>query len=338
MKFRIIRFSSLGDCILLCPFLAHLKAQCADEVSVVTSTDYVELFASASGVDSLIALDRRSGWRGVRQLVGSHRHDGYAVIDAHNTMRSRLVARGLGGADATIRKYYRRRAGLILFKRRRETPTMSERYEELGRRFGLPAMAETTGGIKVPAAAVARMSRHRLPTKRVVVAPGSRWPMKRWGTDKFAALAQYIAREHDCHVVLVGDARDAPPAERIAASLAGQVTNLVGNTSVMEAAAVIQGAVTFIGNDSGLMHLAEAVGVPVIALFGPTVEAFGYYPTLPASRVVERDIACRPCSRNGSRKCPKGTQECLAAIPAEAVAEAFTDLVEGRNEQRYAVP
>jgi heptosyltransferase-2 len=105
----------------------------------------------------------------------------------------------------------------------------------------------------------------------------------------------------------------------------------------MEAAAVIQGAATFIGNDSGLMHLAEAVGVPVIALFGPTVEAFGYYPSLGASRVVERDISCRPCSRNGSRRCPKGTQECLTAIPVEPVAEAFADLVEGRDNQRYVV-
>lgn len=338
MKFRIIRFSSLGDCILLCPFLAHMKEQGAEEISVVTGREYVELFAAATGVDSVIALNRGSGWRGVRQLIDGHRHEGYAVIDAHNTMRSRLVARGLGGAQATIRKYYRRRAGLILFKHRSEIPSMSDRYRELAKPFGVAEMTEATGGIRVPAAAIDRVDRHRLPAKRVVIAPGSRWPTKRWSADKFAELAKHISDRHDYHIVILGDERDAESIERIETSLHDNVTNLAGKTTILEAAAVIRNSKAFIGNDSGLMHLAEAVGVPVVALFGPTVEAFGYYPSLESSRVIERDIPCRPCSRNGSRTCPKGTQECLTAIPVTPVAEAFTDLVEGRNNQRYIVP
>ena len=337
MKFRVIRFSSLGDCILLCPFLAHLKAQGAAEVSVVTRREFVEVFAAATGVDSVIALDRRSGWRGVRQLIDGHRHEDHAVIDAHNTVRSRLVARGLGGAAATIRKFYRRRLGMIWFKHRMRLPTMSERYSELGRPFGLPERIDTAGGITVPEGAAARMDRHELPAKRVIIAPGSRWPMTQGSAEKFATLAENIANEHDYHIVLVGDARDSASIERIAARLEGRVTNLAGKTSIMEAAAVIRGAAAFIGNDSGLMHLAEAVRVPVIALFGPTVEAFGYYPSLAASRVIERNISCRPCSRNGSRRCPKGTQECLTAIPVEPVAAAFADLVAGHNNQRYIV-
>jgi heptosyltransferase-2 len=94
----------------------------------------------------------------------------------------------------------------------------------------------------------------------------------------------------------------------------------------METAAHIARCRVFVGNDSGLMHLAEAVGVPVVALFGPTVEAFGYYPSLAKSRTIERRLACRPCSRNGSTPCPKGTGECLTAIKPETVVQSIGTL------------
>jgi heptosyltransferase-2 len=90
----------------------------------------------------------------------------------------------------------------------------------------------------------------------------------------------------------------------------------------------------FVGNDSGLMHLAEAVGVPVVALFGPTVQAFGYYPSLAQSRTLERRIACRPCSRNGSTPCPRRTGECLAAISADTVANTIATLFDANAPRR----
>jgi heptosyltransferase-2 len=96
-----------------------------------------------------------------------------------------------------------------------------------------------------------------------------------------------------------------------------------GEATLIETAALIARCETFVGNDSGLMHLAEAVGVPVVALFGPTVRAFGYAPSLPASTVVERRLACRPCSRNGAAPCPKRTYECLERIRVEDVVDAL---------------
>ena len=78
-------------------------------------------------------------------------------------------------------------------------------------------------------------------------------------------------------------------------------------------------------------------GVPVLGLFGPTVEAFGYFPTGAGSRVFEREIGCRPCSRNGSRRCPKGTQECLVEVPVAPVERALADLLEKRGDSRYVL-
>lgn len=159
--------------------------------------------------------------------------------------------------------------------------------------------------------------------------------MKRWAAENYAELARRIAFDFGHHVVLLGDRDDAPAAIPIAREAPGRVVNLIGRTDVMEAAAVISRALVFIGNDSGLMHLAEAVGVPVIALFGPTVEEFGYYPSLPQSKVLERSLPCRPCSRNGRRPCPRGTQECLTGIPVDSVEEALWDLLEQTGPARY---
>jgi ADP-heptose:LPS heptosyltransferase len=105
----------------------------------------------------------------------------------------------------------------------------------------------------------------------------------------------------------------------------------------MDAAAHIARCRLFVGNDSGLMHLAEAVGTPVVSLFGPTVDAFGYYPSLPLSRTIERRLACRPCSRNGSIPCPKGTGECLTAIPEDVVAHTVATMFDSTAPRRVVL-
>jgi len=337
MNVCVIRFGALGDCILLCPFLGHLKACGVGEVTVVTKRAYAALFAAAVGVDRVVALAEGSGARGLWQIVRHHRAEDFALIDAHGSMRSRILGGGLGGAGARIKKYYPQRLGLILLKRQCRIPRVVERYSELGESLGLPPMKARVGGLEIPDSA--RRSADSLlagvTRDMVCIAPGSRWPMKTWGVDKYTELTRRLVFEFGYHVVLLGDERDAETTAPIARQIRERVTDLVGRTGILDTAAVIRRSIVFIGNDSGLMHLSEAVGVPVIVLFGPTVEAFGYYPSLAESKVVERSIPCRPCSRNGRRPCPKGTQECLTGIPVDSVEEALWDLLEKRGPARY---
>jgi len=339
MRILVIRFSSLGDCILLCPLIEHLKAQGADEVAVVTKTVYAELFAAVRGLDRIVALEPAAGLAGIRRVIEACRGRDYLVIDAHNTTRSRLVSMGLGGAEARIKKYYPQRLGLIILKRQTNLPSVGGRYSTLAESLGFPAVEKTVGGIRVPDAARSRVD-PLIPQngrRTVVVAPGSRWPMKQWGEEKFLELTRRMTENYGCNVILIGDEREASTTGRIHGSVTKYTTDLAGRLSIMETAAVIERSEGFLGNDSGLMHLAEAVDVPVLGLFGPTVETFGYYPTAPGSKVMERDIGCRPCSRNGSRRCPKGTQECLVEIPVEPVVRAFADLIEKRGDSRYVL-
>jgi ADP-heptose:LPS heptosyltransferase len=176
----------------------------------------------------------------------------------------------------------------------------------------------------------------------IAAAPGSRWPMKKWPVQRYRELLDRLTDRYRVKVVILGDERDREEAAGIAAALGKRALDLTGRTSVLEAASYLKRTRAFIGNDSGLMHLAELVGVPVLALFGPTTEAFGYYPSLPGSKVCERELSCRPCSRNGSRQCykifPGRRQECLAKIEVAAVEKAFDDLMAGEGPRRYLLP
>jgi ADP-heptose:LPS heptosyltransferase len=246
----------------------------------------------------------------------------------------------LGGADTRIKKYYGARLGLILFKRAAAIPAVKERYNHLGTALDFPATNNHRESLDIPLSIEQQVSDvlSGFSGEFIAASPGSRWPMKRWPTDRYIQLFTSIQKQYGYSIMLLGDAGDREISGRIERALGDKVLNLTGQTSILEAAGYIRRCAGFIGNDSGLMHLAELVGVPVLALFGPTVEAFGYYPSLPESKVCERDIPCRPCSRNGSRKCPKRTQECLHDIPVQKVENAFLDLVQRKGPRRYILP
>lgn len=340
MKYLVIRFSSLGDCILLGPFLSSLKDTGAEEVAVVTKEAYRELFQAVRGVDTVHCLKDTSNLFDIYTLARSLISRGYRVIDAHNTLRSRVFTAALHTRGPRFKKHYRSRLELILFKRAVRIPTMRERYADL-------APGTNSGGAPSidPVLEIPETAGRSLPPELrgsngdwVALAPGSRWPMKRWSAERFCELARAIGDRFGFSIVLLGDGADRYENRILARSIGSPVLDLTGQTSILQAAACLQQARALVTNDSGLMHLAEAVGTPVLGIFGPTVEEFGYYPALPGSKTCERALSCRPCSRNGSRACPLGTQECLTGIDAAAVTEIFTDLIDAAGPRRYLLP
>ena len=83
----------------------------------------------------------------------------------------------------------------------------------------------------------------------------------------------------------------------------------------------------FVTNDSGPMHLAAAAGVPVVAIFGATTRELGFFPYGPGHRVVETDLACRPCGLHGARECPEGHFLCMRLLTVDQVHAACRDAV-----------
>lgn len=160
----------------------------------------------------------------------------------------------------------------------------------------------------------------------VVLAPGSVWRTKMWTTDGYIDVAKtWISR--GAKVAIFGAPNEAPLAEEIAR--ASGAVSIAGRTSLFESAELFALAEILVCNDSGAMHLGSTAGTPTVSVFGPTVLELGYRPWSARARVVQVDLACRPCGTHGSKKCPLGTHECMKAISSTTVMTAVDDLRKG---------
>jgi ADP-heptose:LPS heptosyltransferase len=127
-----------------------------------------------------------------------------------------------------------------------------------------------------------------LPGRRwLAIGPGARWAPKRWPVESFGALVKHLQLQFDA-IVLLGSADDVAACRQLAASLALPCLNLAGETSLLEAAAVLQRMSLFIGNDSGLGHIAAARDTPALTLFGPGDPA-RYHPWHPRARWIQSE-------------------------------------------------
>ena len=156
----------------------------------------------------------------------------------------------------------------------------------------------------------------------LAVAPGARWPTKRWPVERFAAVAQDLAQERGAAVVVLGGPDESRLASALCDNLDVPVIHVAGTQPLMHSAALLSRCSLLISNDSGLMHMATALQVPVVAIFGPTVREFGFYPFQARAEVVSEPLPCRPCSTKGSIRCPRGHHACMQDISSARVLAA----------------
>ncbi len=163
---------------------------------------------------------------------------------------------------------------------------------------------------------------------------------RRWDVSKFAALARQLKSQRDAEIVIVGAAAD--DGGTLAAALDFPIHNLVGSTTLPQLADVIARSDLFVGADSGLMHIAAAVGTPVLSIFGPS-NAQAWQPWMPGglSAVLRSGVACSPCSYVGHNIGARdgcAARTCMKLVsPAQAEAAA-TDLLAGRQGTGLAGP
>jgi heptosyltransferase-2 len=164
------------------------------------------------------------------------------------------------------------------------------------------------------------------------MAPGSVWGTKRW------PYYGELASRTDGQIVIVGGREDAPLAQSIVQSTGGRAVSAAGALSLRESAALIRRARVLVTNDSAPLHLATAVGTPVLALFGPTVPEFGFGPRRPGDVALgHAELSCRPCSRHGPQVCPLGHHRCMRDLSVEAVSKAMATMASA-EESRAICP
>jgi heptosyltransferase-2 len=336
-----IRFSSLGDVILTLPALRGLRvAYPRARISYLTKSAYAPLLEGSPDIERVISLEDlpgRGSLAGIARFCRRERFD--LVVDLHGNLRSRVTSLFL---RAPVKLRYRKEAmmrrlwasGWMRGKMTRGTGGVVDRYLDTIRPLGVEGeglLPEIPVSVEAQeqAKAFLRGRGVRAPEKMAVIFPGAKWPNKCWPATGFAALGRWLASEPGFEVVLAGDEGDREQVEVVKRNLSREAAEICGCTGLRELAAILSLAKVVVGNDSGPGHLAAAVGTPVVTIFGPTSEAFGFSPRGKRVRTVSRSLECRPCSIHGGRRCPRGRRSCLDDISPGEVMQAVREVTEG---------
>lgn len=322
----VVQTSFLGDTVLTTPLLAQLANR--GPVDVVATPAGAALLANHPAVRTVIPYDKRGddrGLIGLWRLARRLRETGYEVAFlAQGSWRSAALAL-LAGVPTRVG--FATSAGRWLYTKRvahRDDLHHAARLLMLARPNGRePTPAElrpslAPGAVERDAVDALLRERGVRPGEPLVaVAPGSVWGTKRWPF--YPQLAQALADAS--RVVVVGSGADTPLAAEILASAPGAL-DATGALSLLASAELIGRCGVLVTNDSAPMHLASAMGTPTVAIFGPTVPAFGFGPLAPRSEVVGHEsLPCRPCDRHGPQRCPLGHHRCMRELPPSVVAE-----------------
>jgi heptosyltransferase-2 len=328
----VIQTSFLGDTILTTPLLVQLARRGA--VDVVVTPAAAALLANHPAVRRIIAYDKRGRDRGLagflsvgRQLRES-RYD--VAFLAQGSLRSgalALLSRApsrVGFDTSAGRWFYTKRVAY------REDLHHAARLLRLARPNGRPATFEELRPSLFPGEeeqsavdALLNGAGARSDAPLVAMAPGSVWGTKRWSY--YPELAAMLAPK--ARVVVIGGAEDRDLASAILAA-APTAVDATGKLSLLASAELIGRAAAIVTNDSSPLHLASAMGTPTVAIFGPTVPAFGFGPLAPVSVVAGQDaLPCRPCDRHGPQRCPLGHHKCMREVDAARIAALVEPLL-----------
>lgn len=310
-KILLVRFSSMGDIILTTPLVRALKSKFPESsITYVTKRAYAPLLEENPFISRLVALEPGETVRSLADRIGPSPFD-YS-LDLHSSLRSIALRFLLGGTWSSYRKRRWRRSALVhlgidFFT---DAVPVAERYFHAA--SGLKVVPDgEPPEIKVSENAM-REAHALVTTETVLLAPGARHATKRWPGRHWHDLSETL-RARGTKVFAIGQ-----PHER--SFIGSDAIPGAFNAGLDLAAAITRVSRMVVTNDSGFMHLGTAVGTPVIAMFGPTVRQFGFFPYSVDATVVERDLGCRPCSSSGSRGCPLGHHDCLEGIPAAEIA------------------
>jgi heptosyltransferase-2 len=162
----------------------------------------------------------------------------------------------------------------------------------------------------------------------VGINPSSYWPTKRWKIEGFAEVADFLIREERAKVIIFGGPNDEEILKEVSNNMKEKAIYARNIFNLRELSAVIERCSLFISNDSAPMHIAMAMNVPTVAIFGPTTLDIGFGPYGERYIVVERkDLKCRPCSLHGPKRCPKKDFACMEGITSKEIIEACLLLI-----------
>lgn len=322
MKILILRFSSIGDIILTTPVVRALAQQCPGaEIHYATKASFAPLLKANPCISKVHSLN--GDMPELLKMLRKERFD--VVVDLHRNLRTLRIRMAMPGVKwlsfdksnlqkwMLVRKWTKKPVTHVVHRYMATVAPLGVKYDGQGLDYFIP---ENT-------------VKPELPETYTAYAIGGTWATKRLPSEKMAGL---LAAGKGTWVLL-GDKHDAKVAAELEQQFPGKIVNLCGRLSLDQSALVLQHAGAVVSHDSGLMHIATALGKPVWSIWGNTVPAFGMYPFYADS---QRDaggpmfevsgLSCRPCSKIGYAGCPKGHFRCMMEQDVAAIAASLPEM------------
>ena len=312
-KILVIRFSSLGDILLTTPFLRVLKKQSPKaQIDYLIKSNFQDAINLNPNISHVYKWQNDVEFKKIFPTLKLNNYD--LVVDLQNNFRSKKIVKFLRTQSVSYKKPNIKKFLLVhgkfnLLKDKRSIP---QRYLDV-----IPDLRLDDKGLEL-----------YLPTqekdkdvnseKTIGFAPGAFHFTKRWPADYFVDLGNKLA-EDGYSILVFGGKSD----REICKDLSSKIKNsfdLSTDNNLYLTAMNMQKCKLIVCNDSGLMHTATAVGIPVVPIFGSTVREFGFSPFVVKSMIIENnELSCRPCSHIGKSKCKKKHFKCMKELLPEMV-------------------
>lgn len=313
MKILVVRFSSIGDIVLTTPILRCIKQQLKDvELHFITKHNFLSVIEDNKYVDKIYSI--KSSLSEVVPQLKKEKYD--YVIDLHHNVRTLKLKLALGKKSFSFNKLNWQKF-LIVNLKANKLPNIHivDRYFETVKSIGvqndnkgLDYFINEKDEVDIPSS---------LPTLfheqyNVLVVGGSYFT-------KQIPINQLkeICSKSSLPLILLGGKEDSNVAEQVYQLYKNKTINLCGKLNLNQSASIIQQSHKVITSDTGLMHIAAAYKKDIISLWGNTIPEFGMGPYLAGkdSQILEvKGLSCRPCSKLGYKKCPKGHFKCMNDI------------------------
>ena len=327
MKILIIRFSSIGDIVLTSPVIRCLKKQTGTEIHYLTKKNFEKILISNPYVDKVFSIEKE-----ISEVITDLKSMNYDyVIDLHKNLRSLHVKKALGVKSFSFNKLNIEKWLMVNLKINRLPNThIVDRNLETVASLGV----ENDGaGLDYFIPKEDEIDLHEISkkfnfpiaeSKYIAFVIGAAHATKRLPVEKIIDICNGL----NLPIILIGGKEDFENGDIISTKSTGYVLNLCSKLNLNQSASIVKQAQVVITHDTGLMHIAAAFRKKIISIWGNTIPEFGMYPYYPTAskeevfknNIVEvKGLSCRPCSKIGYNKCPKGHFKCMQMIDTEGI-------------------
>jgi len=303
-KFLILRFSSIGDIVLTTPVTRCIKKQYPNaEVHYATKQSFKVLVENNPYIDQYHLLGKS-----LNEFIATLKAENFDyIIDLHNNLRTSIIKFRLSSAKSFSFDKLNFKKWLLVNLKINQMPDVHivDRYLKTTESLGV---INDNQGLDyfIPAKDIVQINE-----PYIAFAIGGQHATKKLPTTRIIEICQKLSGK----IMLLGGKEDATAAEEIEKAVGLNIINACGKYNLNQSASLVQQSAYLITHDTGLMHIASALKKKVISIWGNTVPEFGMYPYLTEFKIIEnKNLSCRPCSKIGYSKCPKGHFKCMSEL------------------------